>query len=353
MASCDRGIVGRRLRASGGRTRAARRLAAAAVVVSLTSVAPTPASAQTDAFSDVTDGVHKPAIDALAEQALFEGTLCADDNFCPGEAIKRSTVAVWLIRALEGGEPSAIDASRFADVEADDWPAPYIERLAEIEITVGCRPEPLRYCPDRTVTRGQMASFLVRAFDLEAADATGFTDIEGNTHEANINALAAADITVGCRQDPLLYCPTRAVTRAQTATFLARALGIVEAPRPTQTTTPTFKAVTAGSWHSCGLRTDNTVTCWGRNDHGQADAPTDSFKAVTAGSEHSCGLRTDDTITCWGNNPGGRADAPTGSFKAVTTGSVHSCGLRTDDTITCWGNNHHGQANAPQAASKQ
>ena len=104
-ASCDRGIVGRRLRASGGRTRAARRLAAAAVVVSLTSVAPTPASAQTDAFSDVTDGVHKPAIDALAEQALFEGTLCADDNFCPGEAIKRSTVAVWLIRALEGGEP--------------------------------------------------------------------------------------------------------------------------------------------------------------------------------------------------------------------------------------------------------
>ena len=73
---------------------------------------------------------------------------------------------------------------------------------------------------------------LVRAFDLEAADATGFTDIEGNTHEANINALAAADITVGCRQDPLLYCPTRAVTRAQMATFLARALGIVEAPRP-------------------------------------------------------------------------------------------------------------------------
>ena len=271
------------------------------MVASLATVAPTQASAQAGAFSDVADGVHKPAIDALAEQALFEGTLCADDNFCPGEAIKRSTTAVWLIRAIEDGEPAAIDASRFADVDADDWQAPYIERLAELKTTVGCRQEPLRYCPDQTATRDQMASFLARAFNLDAADPAGFTDIAGNTHEANINALAAANITVGCRQDRLFYCPSRAVTRAQMATFLARALGIIEAPQPTTT----FEAVTAGDTHSCGLRTDDTITCWGLNTFGQADAPAGSFKAVTAGSGHSCGLRTDSTITCWPSTPAG------------------------------------------------
>ena len=63
--------------------------------------------------------------------------------------------------------------------------------------------------------------------------------------------------------------------------------------------------------HSCGLRTDGTITCWGWNeDSGQATAPAGQFSAVSAGRRHSCGLRTDGTITCWGRNlygHGGRA----------------------------------------------
>ena len=50
---------------------------------------------------------------------------------------------------------------------------------------------------------------------------------------ANINALAAADITVGCSQDPLSYCPNRPVSRAQMATFIARALALLESRSPT------------------------------------------------------------------------------------------------------------------------
>ena len=95
-------------------------------------------------------------------------------------------------------------------------------------VTVGCRTEPLRFCPDETVTRARMATFLVRAFDLESADPAGFVDIEGSSHEANINALAAANITVGCSQDPLSYCPNRPVSRAEMATFLTRALALLE-----------------------------------------------------------------------------------------------------------------------------
>ena len=62
-----------------------------------------------------------------------------------------------------------------------------------------------------------------------------------------------------------------------------------------------------------------------------------SFTAVAAGYRHSCGLRTDGSITCWGDDEFGQASPPSGSFTAVTAGGHHSCGLRTDGTITCWG----------------
>ena len=185
-------------------------------------------------FADVTGGVHKPAIDALAERGLFDGTECAEDMFCPGDEMKRWTMAVWLVRVLDEAEPPAATESSFADVDADNRWLPHIERLAELEVTKGCLVDPLRFCPDRSVTRAEMATFLTRALDLEAADPAGFTDTTGNTHEANIDALAAARITAGCQADPLRYCPNKPVTRAEMATFLARALGLVERPAPAE-----------------------------------------------------------------------------------------------------------------------
>ena len=109
----------------------------------------------------------------------------------------------------------------------------------------------------------------------------------------------------------------------------------------------TFNAVTAGSWHSCGLKTDATITCWGNNRYGEADAPGGTFSAVTGSWLHTCGLKTDATITCWGDNRSGQADAPSGTYQAVTAGEWHSCGLKTDATITCWGNNGYGRTDAP------
>ena len=49
-------------------------------------------------------------------------------------------------------------------------------------------------------------------------------DTQGNTHAADIDTLAAAGITIGCHTDPLQYCPNQAVTRAEMATLLNRAL---------------------------------------------------------------------------------------------------------------------------------
>ena len=132
-------------------------------------------------------------------------------------------MAVWLIRVL-GYEVTAAGPSRFADVDASEWYSPYVEELANRNITVGCDTGPLRYCPDDPVPRSQMATFLVRAFGLDSAPSAGFTDTEGKAHRTNIDALAAARITVGCDTDPLRYCPDDPVTRAQMATLLHRAL---------------------------------------------------------------------------------------------------------------------------------
>ena len=131
-----------------------------------------------------------------------------------------------------------------------------------------------------------------------------------------------------------------------------------------------------GGPHTCGIRTDGTVACWGLNDLGQADAPTGTFTSVSAGRDHSCGVRTDGTITCWGqNNDAGlplalssadncgyvggqytcfvrtvtvdQTDVPSGTFTSVSAGRNHSCGVRTDGTIACWGLNNFGQAHEP------
>ena len=177
-----------------------------------------------DGFSDVgSGGIHEPAINALSESGVFEGTECGEGRFCPREKIERWVMAVWLIRVL-GGDVTAGGTSRFADVDASEWWSRYAEELADREITKGCRTGPLHYCPHDSVTRAEMATFLTRAFALQAAAPADFTDTAGNTHAPNIDALAAAGITTGCATSPLRYCPHDSVTRDEMATFLHRAL---------------------------------------------------------------------------------------------------------------------------------
>ena len=100
--------------------------------------------------------------------------------------------------------------------------------LAAAGITHGCNP-PVndRYCPDWYVNRGQMAAFLVRA--LGYTDAGGgdlFTDDDTSVFEGDIDRLGTAAVTRGCNP-PVndMYCPDRYVTRGQMAAFLHRALG--------------------------------------------------------------------------------------------------------------------------------
>ena len=216
-------------------TRWARCLAATAMVASVVAVTHAPAAAQTGGFSDVTGGVFKPAVDALAALGTFEGTLCGEDAFCPDEPIKRSTMAVWVVRALDRADPSPISRSRFDDVDADSFHAPFIERMADLGVTEGCGDGSV-FCPDGSVSRAHMAVFLSRAYKLPAApafvDAPRFVDVASDAwYEGHVARLVAWGITAGCG-DGSGFCPNSNTTRAQMATFLARALGLVETPEP-------------------------------------------------------------------------------------------------------------------------
>ena len=98
-----------------------------------------------------------------------------------------------------------------------------------------------------------------------------------------------------------------------------------------------FVAVAAGSEHSCGLRVEGTISCWGANGAGQSNAPSGRFTDVAAGTAHSCGLLTDGEVICWGADRYAQTTAPVGPFVKVVAGGNWSCGLRPDLSLSCWG----------------
>ena len=111
----------------------------------------------------------------------------------------------------------------------------------------------------------------------------------------------------------------------------------------------TFTAVSSGSGHTCGLRSDGSAACWGYNEHGQATPPADEIlTTISSGGGHTCGLRANGTPVCWGHNRSGQATAPSGeTFAAINGGGDHTCALRTNGTVRCWGSNRYGASSPP------
>ena len=123
--------------------------------------------------------------------------------------------------------------------------------------------------------------------------------------------------------------------------------------------------VASGDGHTCALRTNGTVACWGNNVYGQVGngttgawqlAPvtvtglTNATSISTSGS-HTCALRSDGTVVCWGSGNMGElgngtlADSPTPvtvtgltTATSVTAGSsIGTCATRADGSVACWG----------------
>ena len=196
----------------------------AAAEVSPQEQGPACADAPEGRFPDVS-GVHQPGIDCIGWWGVTQGG--ADGTYNPSGVVRRDQMATFVARVIElsGGELPAAPTAAFDDI-AGNTHETAIRQLASIEV-VGGTGEGV-YNPGGSVNRGQMGSFLARAWEARTGEelpidaAVSFTDIEGNVHGDNILRIASAGFTGGVGDGA--YDPSASVTRAQMGTFLARFL---------------------------------------------------------------------------------------------------------------------------------
>lgn len=174
-------------------------------------------------FTDDDGNVHEGGIEAIAAEKITIGCNPPfNDRFCPDRILTRAEMAALLARALD--LPEAAE-DYFSDDNGHVLEKA-INRVAKARITLGCNPPANdRFCPNQRLTRAQAAGFLSRALDLDESAIDHFIDDDGHVLEPGINSLAEAGITRGCNP-PVndRYCPNSGLSRAQMATMLTRAL---------------------------------------------------------------------------------------------------------------------------------
>lgn len=186
--------------------------------------------APTGAFDDVAaTAIHAANIDCIAAYGIAVGV--GGGNYDSSGLVSRGQMASFLVNFFEVtvDTPQAVPtaASPFTDIGATTH-ADNIRIAASLGITSGRTPS--AYEPAERVTRGQMATFVAQTLraaeaNLGATSPDRFTDDDGWLHEQNIDALAAAGVVAGIGGDA--YDPHGHVTRAQMATFLANAAGLL------------------------------------------------------------------------------------------------------------------------------
>ena len=184
-----------------------------------------PVDAGSGPYGDVPDGSdHADVITRLKDLGVFDGTECENGNFCPDDPVDQRTFSVWLTRVLDGAD--------------------------QLETVGVCSTEPAGFCPEISIPRDQMATFIDRSFAFPDVNMLGFVDVdEDNLHQDSIRRSWAARIIDECNFDqagPMLFCPDQTVSRAEAAKILSRAIDWREAYdqiKPTGTeTTITFGA---------------------------------------------------------------------------------------------------------------
>ena len=174
-------------------------------------------------FADVTsEHPFADHIQLLAEQGV--ATNCSPNNFCPDAPMTRSELAVFLVRSYLKSDTFSFQATPyFSDVPASHPNFRYIQKVRELGFTLGCTAT--TYCPDSTVTRGQIAPFLVRMLygdSFPYSQRPWFNDVPVNgTAYPYIQKLRDLGITSGCTATD--FCESLPNTRGEMAVFLIRA----------------------------------------------------------------------------------------------------------------------------------
>jgi Tol biopolymer transport system component len=174
-------------------------------------------------FADVT-GVHRRSVDCLRWWGVAEGF--GEGRFAPQESVTRAQMATSVVRTLEaaGETLPASSAPRFSDLDGSVH-AQRIEQLAEAGIVQGFSDGV--FAPSRPVTRAQMAAFLARAEAWRAgAELPAVPDafLDDQAHVLQREINQVAAVGLSTGVHERTFAPGSIVTRGQMATFLARLL---------------------------------------------------------------------------------------------------------------------------------
>ena len=163
-----------------------------------------------------------------------------DGRYMPSASVTRDQMAVYISRALAGGDehvPSGPAQATFADVPVDHWAYSYIEYVNANQIAMGY-PDG-RYLPEKVVDRGQMAVFVARAMAQPTGEAglasftpplrPTFRDVTATNEwswcHRHVEYIASRQVAAGYPDG--LYHPEYACARDQMAVYVARAFGLV------------------------------------------------------------------------------------------------------------------------------
>ena len=174
-------------------------------------------------FADTRGSVHERYIDCMAWWGITTGV--APERFAPQDDVTRAQIATFLYRTLDETAqlPSRAPRTSFRDVAADHTHVLGIETLAGLGVIHGT--DANRFSPGRDATRGQMASLIVRMHEEVVGrqitpSSRSFPDIAGSPHETNIRKLVSLEVTTGFSDGT--FQPSGSVTRGQMATFVMR-----------------------------------------------------------------------------------------------------------------------------------
>lgn len=170
--------------------------------------------------------------------------------------------------------------------------------------------------------------------------------------------------TCGLRGSGDLYCWGR-----NTSAQLGLGDGALQQTRaPTLVGTTTYRRIQAGQDHSCGIRNDGALDCWGQNQFGNlgtGDRAAHSsaiqigtkqdWQAISLDTFHSCAIDLAQHLYCWGRNVEGQlgtgdnddrlspSQVPGEGFVQVAVGRFHTCALKADDSVWCTGADESGE----------
>lgn len=282
-----------------------------------------------------------------------QGALCWSTTGGSAQSIA-DTAGALLIRALRSG----VVCATFTDGLRCWEPNAQVQQSSEkgiVDITGGASFDCIALRAGRVRCRGQ--NTLGQLASAGSTNSESYVSVQLGNSASLLSA--GANHVCGMWQLGMLRCWGRAY---EGQLGVSDTIGIRSQPEPVTSDMNGIQAVATGSNHTCALRLDGTVACWGANESGQlgtgdtldravpalVPALTDGI-ALSAGASHSCLLQRNGTVWCWGDNRSMQIGSEQSysatpqrvenlqSLVAIASGGDANCGLQADGLVTCWG----------------